>query len=679
MSAEDRKFVFGKLGGMDERWQTAPTAARSIRDMTWDTRGGWKTAGGYKLLFNVIEEEDSTVWHGVIDSLHWYSEHGGSRQHLIVEQNDRWYEVEGSNAKTVKLLTGKGGVAQDAHDMPTTPHIRSQSLAWGGYLYLVTGYSEPLVFNGRYLEQAGFDVAPPAPGATLLENAIYTSNVTGLGPDAAQDWSFRYRLSFVNERGQESPLSDPSGSVTGTNSTSPTVKKGVGLSIATGGDHVVARRIYRTHNLLDSSGELLLEGEAQNFYFLAEIQDNHQTTFEDAIPDAYIAALVDPEDFGAWPSGAKFIGLYQNTVFLAGHHNTELRFSAVGTSEVFPELNRIMVGDGSSGEFTGMYPTKGAMVLFKKNAIFLIKGNAISGFEVSTLTKTTGCIAPDSIAEIPNLGLAFLGNEGPMLLEGALENTGTPTRVIPIATPVPDMVERINFGSALQAQGEIYHPDREYWLAVPWDASERNNVVMVFHYEIGAWSFRENFPIGAMVVTADHRRLLMFGSNDASNEGVYAYAHGISDKSGTAIQPLYETTDMDFGDRYTAVVPETVTLWAIGYGDQDARIQYTVNRHFTNVWALGLSSDGENQQDPTNDYKTLNSLDWGAGYWYNLRPVPITFNVETKGDPACREFRVAVSSDGRNMQLVGLEILASVTPSDVKTEPLHLDLVVDRK
>jgi len=31
------------------------------------------------------------------------------------------------------------------------------------------------------------------------------------------------------------------------------------------------------------------------------------------------------------------------------------------------------------------------------------------------------------------------------------------------------------------------------------------------------------------------------------------------------------------------------------------------------------------------------------------------------------------------MQIVGAEMLISVTPSDQRTEPLHLNLVVDRK
>jgi hypothetical protein len=677
VSATDAKFVLSELGGTDERWQTAPKAARRIRDMTWDAKGGWKTCGGYGLIFA------SGTWSGIgnIDSLHWYSDHGGARQFLIFEANSRWYRAVGSGTRAPDIIPGKGGTAVDLHSIPATPHVRTQSISIGGFLYLLNGLDSPMVYNGRYMQRAGFEAPPPPPTAVWLQDASYSADDRGIGPNPAEDtekWARRYRYSHVNERGQEGPLSEPSSVVEGTNENNS--KTGAGLTFSRGGAGVVARRIYATHNLLDSEGELLLSGEAQNYYFLAEIQDNIQTTFEDVTPDAYIQAVVDPDQFGEWPSGAQFIETFGGTTFLAGRASNSVWFSAPGTVEVFPPLNRISVGDDESGEFTGFYPTKGALVVFKRNGIYLIKGDPVNGFQAITLTKTTGCIAPDSAAEIPNMGLMFLGNEGPMLMEGALENTGTPTRVIPVWTPVPDMVGRINMGAAVQAQGAINTNDREYWLSVPWDGSERNNTVMVYHYEIGAWSYRETMPVGCMVVTADHRSQLFFGSNNsAASEGVYAYSHGQADKDGTAIAPMYETTDLDFGDRFTAVVPETVTLWAIGYGNQDARLGYTVNRHYKRAYAAGTLDDAEDQQDTTNEYNVLGSVSWGASVWYNLRPVPVTFSVYTKDGPPVREFRFEASCDGRMFQLVGAEILASVTMSDKKTEPLHIDLVVDRK
>ena len=678
MSAEDRKFVLPDLKkGTDERWQTTSDSARRIRDMVWDPKGGWKTCGGFEIIYAV---DQGVAWStlGAVSSLHWYSEHAGARKHLIVQGNGKWYESDGT-ALTVVALTGKGGAAIPDHSTPDSPYLRAQSVAISGFLYILNGGDIPFVFNGRFLEEPGFAGPPPAPTTQHIENASYSSDSMGIGSGVSDyKWARRYRVSFVNQRGQESPLSVPSEVVEGVNGED--AKTSAGLGIPRGGSNVVARRIYATHNILDSEGELLLSGEAQNYYFLAEIQDNSQTSFEDAIPDAYISAVVDPENFGPWPMGAQFIAVFGGSVFLSGQDSSTVAFSDVGTTEVFPPGNILSVGGGSSGEFTGLHPTKNALVVFKRNAIYLIKGDPREGFYVVTLTENTGCIAPDSLAEIPNIGLAFLGPSGPCILEGALENTGNPTRIIPIWSPIPDMVERINIAAAIQAQGAVYHKDREYWLAVPWDAASQNNTVMIYHYDIGAWSFRESFPIASMVVTSDHRQQLFFGSNDAaSHAGIYAYTHGASTKNGVAIGPLYETADIDFGDKYTSVVPETVTIWAVGYGDQPARIRYTSNRSYKQTFALGESYDDEKQQDSTNIYSVLGSVDWDASVWYNTRPVPVTFNVYTKGSPPVREFRFEVSSDGHMLQIVGAEILASVTLSDTKTEPLHVDLVVDRK
>ena len=97
----------------------------------------------------------------------------------------------------------------------------------------------------------------------------------------------------------------------------------VRVSIPTGPKGTVARRVYRTQNLYNSSNELASVSRGDNFYFLEEIQDNFTTVFENGRPDAFLGSLLYDEDFGPVPSGVKYLASFKNTMFMDiqhGHH-----------------------------------------------------------------------------------------------------------------------------------------------------------------------------------------------------------------------------------------------------------------------------------------------------------------------------------------------------------------------
>ena len=146
MSFEDRKFLLNKLGGIDERWQTSPSAARRIRDMVWDPKGGWRTSGGYELIYTGASSNPWTAL-GDIESIHWYSEHSGARQHLIIQANGRWYQTLEASKESVDVLVGKGAVSMGTHSTPTSPHAR-QIAPWCS---MVGIYSRPGSTRSRLL------------------------------------------------------------------------------------------------------------------------------------------------------------------------------------------------------------------------------------------------------------------------------------------------------------------------------------------------------------------------------------------------------------------------------------------------------------------------------------------------------------------------------------------------
>ena len=670
-----QRLLFAPLRGMDDSWRpsAAPPKALRIRDMRYNDMGAWENAGGYKVL--VPDDIEGPAWNyfDEIESVHWFSEHSGNRQHLIFEGKNhvdmRLYVFDGSKAGTEKWrpIMMSDGIQAPPRSTSSTPRLRTQSIAWGGRIYLFNGKDPPLVFNGRYAEFAGFDGIPSAPIGEGLRNAKIGIQQLGLGRkpvsvggDAPEDddpirqWGYRYKITFVNERGQESPPSVASEVVMGEN-TDTGFRSCAIISIPRGGETVVARRIYRTRQLLNTDGDLLSRSIGDNFYFVEEISNNFQTSFEDTYQDAFLGTLMDESDFGNWPSQATMGACFKNRVFLAGSNSTDVVFSAPLMPEVYPRDNYISIGQDDCGPITGLYTTQNALIVFKQRGVSLIKSvqaqDGSTQFFSQNISRDVGCIAPNSIAEVPGVGVLFLSLEGVYGIEGSLE--GSNVRLIRYSTPITKFVNRINSAASIGAVGTYYPKDKEYWLSVPVDGSDKNNFVLVFHGAVGAWSVREKFPIADAIVTQDHRGYYIFGSNDPNNKGLHVYTRGASTKGTVSIEPLWETTDIDFNGPFAAFNPKYVIADVIGYGDNDVQMTYRVNRNLTAV----ETAKSVDQQDLTNVYSVYDTATWSTNsLWYEHRPIPVRFDITTMGQPACRELRLTFESAGRRLQVLSFAI-----------------------
>lgn len=654
------------LRGMDERWKTNPTAAARIRDMTWDPREGWRTAGGFgHIIPDDSEGNNAFDTLPAVNSLHWFSQKSGALQWLIWE------------TETGLLHAFNGSLSPSGHSNPIwdesankfdgsdrsratqdTPWGGTQSAVYGDNLYLVNGVDEPLCFDGIKAMRAGFVGKPPPPNvseankdpAGILETSQVSDNV-GLGFFGGKV-AYRYRLSFINERGQESPLSEASVLVEFTNSGSADTRVAPALSLPQLPSYASGYRLYRTTDVYAGTEEPVTRAVGDLFYFHSEIS-GPADVFQDITPDASLGSLVDPEDYGEWPADADIVAVFKNTVFL-GTENGVL-FSRAGQPEIFPADNIFTM---NLGRATAFLATRNALVVWTERSVSLIKGDPVNGFYKQDLFENVGTSAPRGAAYLPSLGVIFISETGIWLLKGALENTGTATELVPLHTQIPDLFERVNTSALVVAKMAVYPKDRELWVAVPSQDSWRNDIVMVYHYEIGAWSYRENYPIGGLIVTGDHRGYLIFGSNDATNTpGVFVYGRGFADKDGTANQPMYETVPMDFGSRYDSV-GHTFYVYAtvIGYGKNDCSLNVQVNRRGVNIYDSAVARDqryamdanNKDRSTPANDMMPLyDTVSWGDNAkWGKHRPVTIRWDVSSIGEPPVRELQLAFTWTG---------------------------------
>jgi len=531
---------------------------------------------------------------------------------------------------------------------------------------------------------------------------------------------YQYKVTYVNERGQESEPSDPSRIVTVENGTGGKKnanhgKGAIAVSISIGPKECCARRIYRTRNVFDSNGDLYTTGDQRSFYFLTEIQDNMTETYLDFNPDTALGELIDTRDFGNFPQNTNTIAVFKNTMFAAGENLNEIKFSAPLFPEVFPKDNILQVGDDDGGPITGMRTTKNALVVFKNRGIYLIKGDPLKGFFAQTLNKDVGCIAPSSIAEVPGLGLAFLSQGSVHLLEGALENTGTPTGIVNIGAEIPNQLERINMSAAGNASAAVYLKDKEYWLSVPIDGSSENNMCLIYHYEVGSWSVRRNFPIECMVTSKDHRGYLFMGSHDDRNlhrAGLLVYSRGTYTKGYEAerkyaetesggltevfdggiypdrsefkavpVSPSYETVSNDYGSLFSSFRPAHIMAYAVAYGDNRMQVDTRVNRSMRKIRPSVQSAQQQDPNDVSAVYGTarFDSTEKHGDIWTEYRPTVIRYDVSTSHKGPVREMSVTFAAlDSNKIQILGYDVEAKVGEQN-KIKPLNKALKPSRR
>ena len=629
-----------------------------------------------RVATNAYKVEDDPI------SIHWFAQHNGAMQWLVYETSEgRLRHFNGSRApqapwSDIYHIDGKAINSQNyKRKVVTTPWEGTQFATFAARLYMVNGFNQPLVFDGRKASPIGFSNAADQPTVSYVStddvHLIRKTQLNGVGyPSDTSDGNehtstYRYRVSFVNERGQESALSSPrqvtftaeQGQIKGTPVNCTCL---ISVDIPKGPVGTVARRIYRTQNVRDTSGNLRTKTFSSEFFFHSEIQDNITESILDSKPDSSLGSLVDELDFGNFPQQASMIAMFKGRSFVAGNSDNIVRYSRPNFPEMFPEDNQLDLSDTTGSRITALYATKNSLVAFKDRGIYLIKGDSTDGFFAQTLTKDTGCLAPSSIREVPGLGLMFLAADGIYVLEGALENTGTRTAVVKMSTPIRELIRDINFSAVENCRSVIYHRDREYWLSVPVIGSDKATRVLKFSYEIGAWSYMDNMPIKDMTESEDHRGYLFFVANDTSLSGIHVYNRGYLNKAGTALQTEYETADIPFGSVYENFVPVRVQGRIIGYGNNDLEMNFTTNRELTQAYETNKTTQQKRPLEDKN-ISVYGTTAWGDGSVYaQHRPVYARFDINTMHKGPVNEVKISFTPTSGRIELLEFQMEARI-------------------
>ena len=616
MSIKTAKFIVAPLRGMDQRWDTRPNQAYTIENMVWSDQDSWRTSQGYRRVvsdYETTNQSDLAISTGDIgmtvnipgaiianvydtdevpNSIYWFCQHGNALQWLIYEDRaGRILHFNGSRAPSnprtiIQYVDGNpfDGTVKLRQAAQNEEVSNTDFAMYGSNLYMVNGQDAPLVFDGKKCTRAGFSGKPNSPTAyTTSKTEIRDTFISGVGYDDSNN-EFKYVVTFVNERGQESRMSVESPKIsfdtTGSGKSAlggGEYKQFVAIDIPTGPAGTVARRLYRTQNLvnfIEGTNVVTLPKEAlfgKEFYFVDEIQDNVTTIYVDGASDFDLGSLSVPDDFGDFPKNSTHIAVFKNTMFVADDMTAELRYSRPLNPEVFPPDNVFNFSDTQTSLITGLYPTRDSLVVFKQRGIYLIKGDPANGFFGQTLTTDIGCVSASTVREVPGVGLVFLAHDGVYVLDGTLAASSSQTKFVKLSQGLRDIFNRVNFEFADRFRSVIYHQDREYWLSVCLDDKKVPETVLKFSYEIGAWSIYDKIKTAGMIEVQDHRGYLLFvgPSTDVSSgpRGIYVYGSVNEKEKLGAVESVYETVNIPFNSVYENFSPARVQARVVGYGN----------------------------------------------------------------------------------------------------------------
>ena len=675
---KDTNAKVDKLKGVVENYPQPIDALQELVNWQVDQyTGGWTNRLGYE-KYNSRSPDFSPFLTNRVDSMCYVQRHQGAQDSILFEQNGTLYQLNDFNGILRK------NILSDNRTVPRSSEVGTQYCQFGRYILYVNGYDRPsksrlwlvtdsITANYLISYPLGFDAPPSAPvvwgvnpnshnvnGGDKVYLRFDEDNIYNKGLGAAQSAQIsqhKYKVTFVNTAGSESPFSSESNVVEWETPSTP-YRYAVTLEIPTGNNDVIARRIYRTKNFSPNGG-----ADPDTYYFLVEIPNNADDFYIDDNPDSGLGSEA-PSQLESIPFpalGCRYLGSYKDCLFIDGGRDDDLTlfYSHPGKPDQFAALNFMTLSHRQGGGLTGLFSYFNHLLVFREYSIDIIRGS-YPNFTATNLVQYIGTKATNTIVGVEGQGILFLSYDGIYSININLDFSN-PT--IQNVTPnLRDTFERINKDALSKATAVYSKKRREYIVHFPVDGSPVNNLALVYHTDKVVWSIRKDIPAGPMIVTSTGDVLFGMNDNSASSNN----EHGIMVLSrkraaGSTIvadvmtdnpplTSIMRSAWIDMGDPSTKKKIHSVYLFIATGGDQDIPLHYYMDFNYNSEeLSLALRQQRPDFEDQVVYDKVL--LDSGA-YWEEPLVTTIRYDVHSK---ACSHFQWKIETNA-DVHVIGYAI-----------------------
>ena len=336
-------------------------------------------------------------------------------------------------------------------------------------------------------------------------------------------------------------------------------------SLPIGPDGTVGRSLLRTKDLENADTQDLFEippNSAEGVLAFATVPDNVSRMYPDNCPDGWLITKpttpipVTPFKLYKTAFGRGWAANFQGDPGRL-HPTMPGRFGTfLEGKELYP--------DPRGAEITGLYPMPGGLLTFTETTTFLVAFNdyARDEFVVQTIHPTIGCVAPSSIAVMPDGMIIWLSQDG---FYGMKDG-----QVTLVSDSIEYQLRRINRARMVQACAAYDVHEKKYRCWLPMEASKENNVC--WEFDGAGWTQRTDTKAADVCVTQDHRAyMLVSGKSSQSSgglspsptvvSGVWLLDHEVRTWTPYREKATIETCWIGGPDTDGRASPKTVYLW----------------------------------------------------------------------------------------------------------------------
>lgn len=675
---KDTNGKVDNLKGVHENYpQPIETLQELVNFQVDQYTGGWSNRLGYERYDSTANDFDPFVTNRV-DSMFYVQRHQGAQDSILFEQNGSLYQLNDFDGVLKKNALSEG------RTLPRSSEIGTQFCQFGRYILYANGYDRPSksrlwpitdYSTSNYLVEypLGFDAAPSAPVAWGVNRNAVTAGKNEISIEFSEEENkgmgkltaaainmYKYKVTFVNTAGAESPFSSSS-NVSQWESAGGTTQKrfAIGVEIPVGNNDVIARRIYRTKNFSSDGG-----ADGDTYYFVAEIPNNGDDFFIDDIPDTGLGSQVDSElESIPFPAmGCRYLGSYKDCLFIDGGRDDDLTlfYSQPAKPDQFAALNFITLSHRQGGGLTGLFSYFNNLLAFREYSIDIIRGT-YPNFNATNLVRYIGTRATNTIVGVEGLGVLFLSYDGIYSININLDYNDHPN-VQNVTPHLRDTFERINKDAIAKATAVYSKKRREYIVHFPVDGSPVNNMGLVYHTDKLAWSIREDIPVGPLIVSSTGE--VMFGMNDGSVSANHEHGIMVLSRKRAAGATITEDTMtdnppltsimrsswLDMGDPSTKKKIHSVYLFIATGGDQDISLSYYMDFNYN---SQELTEALRQQRPDFEDQVVYDKVVLNGGaYWEEPLVTTIRYDVHSA---ACSHFQWKIETNA-DVHVIGYAI-----------------------
>ena len=501
-----------RAAGMDQR----PTGGLPtlIDGFTRDkATGGLDTRAGWERFYPEETGSFTPFTSDDVAALYTWEIHGGALPYVLFQQGTSLYYL-GNNPASKTLLTDTLAAPD-----PTQPGV--QFIPYGDWLIILDGHIAPLAWRGgAHLRPLGWRATPQAPAPWGVDLAALVPGVrttglwggdaeTGLGSATANDNnSFKYRVSWVDELGGESPLSASSLAVEW-----QTPASGVGVAhgdstaivlldgISPGPEGTVARRIYRTKNLG--------QGLPEEFYYVGTLYGNEAETYFDGRADNELGSLA-PDGSVVLPAPHAHAGAsWGGRLWIAGRSEPRRVYYSDPGNFDFDGLNFVDL-PAELGEVRYLHAHYGMLLALQDNGVSLIGNVGSNTIDAAPILVGRG--TPLAVVSTPWAGAVVLTDQGVYAIQGGTVG-GAVAKVQDLGAPIQRMLEEMELPAKVHA---VYDPAEDRALfSIP----RKGSRTLLALYRQG-WQVYRDWPFGPLAFY--HGAVIAGRLGSADSYGVFA-------------------------------------------------------------------------------------------------------------------------------------------------------------